>query len=228
MTELEQQKLKKTFLYKHGITLLALSTAIPIGGSAFINILPKPLHNKYYTALYGTDYAKISANSLKNMPKWLIMMHTSAGVAALVFYTAQFSSSLRKKYFKIHKQIGYVGMASAFTVGVSGLIWSYKYASYGVTQTLPTFVSSVGICFSVLKSLQAKRINNDIKSHIKWNIRTFEFFGFSISVRLLWMPLVHILGMNAHDLMQTTFWGGLLANVMIGEYVNQAYIDQLF
>lgn len=141
-------------------------------------------------------------------------VYTSIFLVALGWM--QFSSYIRKKHQKLHKNIGkfYIVIILLFS-GPSGLIMSY-YANGGIFSQLAFIILSIlWMLFTYLSFHYAKKL--DFRKHQKFAVRSFALTLSAISLRLFKFIIVFLFHPPPMDAYRIVSWLGWTFNLVVAE-----------
>lgn len=142
--------------------------------------------------------------------------HVYTSIFLVAFGWIQFSSFIRKKYQKLHRNFGklYILIILLFS-GPSGLIMSY-YANGGIiSQTAFVILSVLWILFTYLSFHYAKKL--DFKKHQQFAIRSFALTLSAISLRLFKFIIVFLFQPFPMDTYRIVSWLGWTFNLLLAE-----------
>ena len=142
--------------------------------------------------------------------------HVYTSIFLVAIGWMQFSTYIRKKYQKWHRNIGkfYILVILLFS-GPSGLIMSY-YANGGIfSQTAFIILSILWMLFTYLSFRYAKML--DFKRHQKFAIRSFALTLSAISLRLFKFIIVFLFHPPPMDAYRIVSWLGWFFNLLLAE-----------
>ena len=145
-------------------------------------------------------------------------VHVYASFWLLILGAMQFSSWLRKRFSKWHKNAGklYVGII-VFLAGPSGLVMAV-HAEGGTSAKIGfSLLAILWIAFTYLAFKHALR--KKWQRHQAFMIRSFALTLSAISLRLFKLGIVHLFEPGPADVYRIVAWMGWLVNLGIAEWI---------
>ena len=172
---------------------------------------------QYVPLDFDVAFLRIKQDEIQHFHyKIAFFSHVYTSIFLIAFGWIQFSKYIRKKYNKLHKQIGkfYIIIILLF-FGPSGLIMSY-YANGGlISQIAFVILSVLWMLFTYLSFYYAKKM--DFKKHQKFAIRSFALTLSAISLRLFKFIIVFLFQPLPMDTYRIVSWLGWTFNLLLAE-----------
>ena len=172
---------------------------------------------QYVPLDFDVAFLRIKQDEIQHFHyKIAFFSHVYTSIFLIAFGWIQFSKYIRKKYNKLHKQIGkfYIIIILLFS-GPSGLIISY-YANGGLISQIAFIILSVlWMLFTYLSFYYAKKL--DFKKHQKFAIRSFALTLSAISLRLFKFIIVFLFQPLPMDTYRIVSWLGWTFNLLLAE-----------
>ncbi len=151
--------------------------------------------------------------------------HVYTSIFLIAFGWIQFSSFIRKKYSKLHRNFGklYIVIILLFS-GPSSLIMSY-YANGGIISQIAFIILSVlWLLFTYLSFYYVRRL--DFKNHQKFAIRSFALTLSAISLRLFKFIIVFLFQPFPMDTYRIVSWLGWTFNLVLAEIIIVYFLNK--
>jgi uncharacterized membrane protein len=145
-------------------------------------------------------------------------IHVFSALLVLLAGYTQFSGSIRKKYPKVHKQLGWLYViVTVFLAGPSGFIIGL-YANGGLGSRIAFCLLAVlWILFTVMAVIRI--IKKQVVSHRAWMIRSFSLALSAITLRAWKYILVALFHPRPMDVYQVVAWLGWTLNLIMAEII---------
>jgi uncharacterized membrane protein len=170
---------------------------------------------------YDTDVAFLRIKQdVIDVPfyKLAFFTHVYTAVFVLPAGFTQFSSSIRKKFPRVHKYIGWV--YAMVVIGLAGPAGFYMglFANGGLTsQVAFCLLAVLWIYFTGMAIV--KVIRGDIKSHREFLIRSFALTLSALTLRAWKYLLVFLFQPRPMDVYEIVAWLGWIPNLIIAELI---------
>ncbi|MFC4740882.1 DUF2306 domain-containing protein [Flavobacterium ponti] len=151
--------------------------------------------------------------------------HVYTSIFLIAFGWIQFSSFIRKKYSKLHRNFGklYIVIILLFS-GPSGLIMSY-YANGGIISQIAFIILSVlWLLFTYLSFYYVRRL--DFINHQKFAIRSFALTLSAISLRLFKFIIVFLFQPFPMNTYRIVSWLGWTFNLVLAEIIIVYFLNK--
>ena len=115
--------------------------------------------------------------------EFFLGVHVFSGMLALLVGPFQFLSWIRRRFLRVHRFLGAVYIASAFALGLTGLVLA-PTAYTGLVAVLGFTFLDVAMLFSTwmaVRMIVARRIGE----HRRWMIRSFSLVLAGVTLRLM-------------------------------------------
>jgi uncharacterized membrane protein len=145
-------------------------------------------------------------------------IHVFSALLVLPAGYTQFSGSIRRKYPKVHRQLGWLyAVVTVFLAGPSGFIIGL-YANGGLSSRIAfCLLALLWILFTVLAIMRI--IKKQVASHRAWMIRSFALALSAITLRAWKYSLVALFHPRPMDVYQVVAWLGWTLNLLIAEII---------
>lgn len=145
-------------------------------------------------------------------------IHVFSALFVLLAGYTQFLASIRQKYPKLHRQLGWLYvLVTVFLAGPSGFIIGI-YANGGLSSQIAFCLLAVlWIVFTVMAVLTI--VKKQVLSHRAWMIRSFALALSAITLRAWKYILVALFHPKPMDVYQVVAWLGWTLNLLIAEYI---------
>lgn len=145
-------------------------------------------------------------------------IHVFSALFVLLAGYTQFSGPIRRKYPKVHRQLGWLyAIVTIFLAGPSGFIIG-MYANGGLSSQIAfCLLATLWIVFTVLAILRI--IKKRVNSHRTWMIRSFALALSAITLRAWKYILVALFHPKPMDVYQVVAWLGWTLNLLIAEMI---------
>ncbi len=142
--------------------------------------------------------------------------HVFSALFVLLAGYTQFSPAIRRKYPKVHRQLGWLyAIVTVFLAGPSGFIIGI-YANGGLSSQIAfCLLAILWIVFTIVAILRI--IKRQIASHRIWMIRSFALALSAITLRAWKYILVALFHPKPMDVYQVVAWLGWTLNLLIAE-----------
>ena len=155
------------------------------------------------------EYGAVQLDVLASRPV-SEFLHRIGGTILLVTGLLQFWPKLRRERPKLHRAIGYSYIALALSAGASGIYLGVRAPYGGVLETIPAVIFGVALIATTVVALQLAR-QRRFEVHREWMVRSFAFVLGPISMRVYYLPMWSLLGVDELDAMWIAFWLGWLS-----------------
>jgi len=200
---------------------LSLLFLLALGFGAFvfglINVLvPFPIQAAGVAPLSGQAYADEQFGGFARNPM-PIHVHAGIGVIFVAIAAFQFWRRFRNRNLRLHRIMGYVGLACLVALPMTGVACAIIYPFAGTPGIIPNLVWMVAILSCVTASWRAIR-RRDLRGHEAWITRaTAMTVGISLS-RLYQPLLVQVFHMEPHTALAVVFWLGQGEGLIAAEF----------
>ena len=145
-------------------------------------------------------------------------IHVFSALFVLLAGYTQFSSSVRQKYPRAHRKLGWLYvLVTVFLAGPSGFVIGI-YANGGMSSRIAFCLLAVlWIVFTVMAVV--KIIQKQVLSHRIWMIRSFSLALSAITLRAWKYILVALFHPKPMDVYQVVAWLGWTLNLLIAELI---------
>lgn len=138
------------------------------------------------------------------------LLHRIGGTILLASGLLQFWPKLRRERPKLHRAIGYLYIALALSAGASGIYLGVRAPYGGVLETIPAVLFGVALLVTTVVALRLAR-QRRFEIHREWMVRSFAFVLGPISMRVYYLPMWSLFGVDELDTMWIAFWLGWLS-----------------
>jgi uncharacterized membrane protein len=148
------------------VTLLALAVVLVV--SRYLSFDPE------------VYFSEQRANYLQH--EFALGVHVLSGILALVVGPWQFVAAIRRRFVRVHRFLGAVYVASAFALGLSGLVF-VPTAYTGASAVAGFALLDLAMLFTTttaLRMIVARRVAD----HRRWMIRSFALILAGVTLRL--------------------------------------------
>jgi uncharacterized membrane protein len=153
---------------------------------------------------------------------FLTYLHIVPGVLFLVLTPLQFSKKLRSRSLKTHRVMGWIIAASAFTIGITALVMSFKMAIGGGVETAATLSFASYFLFALFKAIYHIK-QKQISIHREWMIRMFAIGLAIATVRPIVGMFFAFSKLGPHQFFGIAFWIGFTLHAIIAEIYIRKY-----
>lgn len=155
------------------------------------------------------DYGEVQLDVLASRPA-SEFLHRVGGTILLAAGLLQFSARLRRARPKLHRMSGYVYVVLALSAGASGIYLGIRAPFGGVAETIPAVLFGVALIVTTVVALRLAR-QRRFEVHREWMVRSFAFVLGPISMRVYYLPMWSVFGVDELDAMWIAFWLGWLS-----------------
>lgn len=150
-----------------------------------------------------------------------IVLHIVFGIAFNLLSPFQFVDVIRARFPKFHRCNGILLVLSAVIVTFTALWMNHYYPSYGGLLKYSGIVAYNIVMLSALYLAIKHALNQNIKNHRLWMMRTVAVGLAPATQRIIIIPLVVIFG---EDIVTDLFiglliWVGLIINLLFVEFI---------
>ncbi|MDB5137866.1 MAG: hypothetical protein JWP37_4469 [Mucilaginibacter sp.] len=149
----------------------------------------------------------------------LTLIHIIPGLLFMLLAPLQFLKSLRLRYPRLHRIMGYIVLACGLVIGTTALTMGFIMAIGGITETLAVAVFGCAFLFSIAKAFENIR-KQEIALYREWMIRVLAI-GLAVSTT---RPIVGIFfatsrftGLTVHQFFGVAFWIAFILHVSVAE-----------
>jgi uncharacterized membrane protein len=147
---------------------------------------------------------------------FLTFLHIVPGILFIVLAPLQFINSIRVKYIRMHRILGWFVATDATIIGVTALVMSFKLSIGGATETSATVVFAVFFLFALFKAIYHIK-KHEMLLHREWMIRMFSI---GLAVALV-RPIVGLFfafsNLSPHQFFGIAFWLGFSIHLIVAE-----------
>lgn len=193
--------------------------ALGIGAFAIglINVLvPFPIQAANVAPFAGQEYADEQFGGFARNPV-PIHLHAATGVVFVVIAAFQFWRRFRNRNLRLHRIMGYIGMACLVILPTTGVACAIIYPFAGTPGVIPNLFWMVAILSCVSASWRAIR-RRDLRGHEAWITRAAAM-TVGITLSRLYQPLlIQVFGMEPHTSLAVVFWLGQGEGLIAAEF----------
>lgn len=143
-------------------------------------------------------------------------VHVFTSMLALLAGFTQFSSTIRKRFCRVHRLVGMVYVAVIlFFSGPSGLIMGY-HANGGFSSQLAFVLLALLWMYFTWMAFDTARKGN-FEAHRKWMIRSYALTLSAVTLRLWKWTIVQLWEPSPMDVYRIVAWLGWVLNIFIVE-----------
>lgn len=191
--------------------------AILVLAYGFFVFLLASITVQYIPLDFDVAFLRIKQEEIK-LPLYQVafFVHVYTSLFLVLFGWIQFSKQIRKRYAKLHRQLGkfYIVIILLFS-GPSGLVMSY-YANGGIFSKIAFIILSfLWMIVTYLSFYYAQKL--DFKKHQKFAIRSFALTLSAISLRLFKYIILLLFYLPPMDAYRIVSWLGWVFNLIIAE-----------
>lgn len=197
-----------------GFVLVCFLAAIGIFVSVLPFIVPHEVHLAVARVLYG-DYVP-QIDRLAEL-SWTNAVHRLGGATWMALTPLQLLPAIRRRWPLVHRWTGRAWVLLTFGAALSGLIFTSLRAYSGAASTIPVLILFVYILISVAQAWRLA-VRRDFAGHRRWVLRTVAAGLSIVSIRVVYLGLYWILGQSVHDAIITSFWMGIIGNLVLVEW----------
>jgi uncharacterized membrane protein len=164
----------------------------------------------------GTEYAneQFGAFARNPMP---IHLHAATGVIFVVIAAFQFWRRFRNRNLRLHRAMGYAGLACLVILPTSGVACAIIYPFAGTPGVFPNLFWMLAILWCVTASWRAIR-RRDLRGHEAWVTRAAAM-TVGITLSRLYQPLlIQVFNMEPHTSLAVVFWLGQGEGLVAAEF----------
>jgi uncharacterized membrane protein len=197
------------------IFLLALGFgALTIG---LINVIvPFPTQAESVAPFAGQEYANEQFGAFARNPL-PIHLHAATGALFVVIAAFQFWRRFRNRNLRIHRIMGYVGLACLVILPTTGVACAIIYPFAGTPGVIPNLFWMIAILWCVSASWRAIR-RRDLRGHEAWVTRAAAM-TVGITLSRLYQPLlIQVFNMEPHTSLAVVFWLGQGEGLVAAEF----------
>ena len=144
-------------------------------------------------------------------------LHIIPGMIALMAGPFQFVSSIRKKFLKVHRNLGKVYVLACTVGGIAGFVIAY-FAQGGWIASLGFMCMASAWLFCTIKAWMSIRQKN-IPVHQAWMIRSFSVTLAAVTLRL-WLPIFMAgFGMEFIESYLIISWLSWVPNLFVANWI---------
>lgn len=145
-------------------------------------------------------------------------VHVFSALFVLLAGYTQFSDSIRQKYPKAHRQLGWLYViVTVFLAGPSGFVIGI-YANGGLSSRIAfCLLAILWVLFTIISVVRI--IKKQVLSHRVWMIRSFSLALSAITLRAWKYILVALFHPKPMDVYQVVAWLGWTLNLIIAEFI---------
>jgi Predicted membrane protein (DUF2306) len=187
--------------------LFLLALGLGAFGIGLVNVLvPFPIQAASVAPLSVPEYADEQFGGFARNPV-PIHLHAGTGVIFVVIAAFQFSRRFRNRNLRLHRIMGYVGLACLVVLPTTGVACAIIYPFAGTPGVIPNLVWMAAIVYCVNASWRAIR-RRDLRGHEAWITRAAAM-TVGITLSRLYQPLlVQVFHMESHTSLAVVFWLG--------------------
>ncbi|MEQ1603379.1 MAG: DUF2306 domain-containing protein [Pyrinomonadaceae bacterium] len=177
---------------------------------------------------YNTDvgFLQIKQQYI-DIDHWRIafFVHVYTSLWVLLAGFTQFSESLRERYPKSHRVIGYVYAADVLLItGPAGLIMGF-YANGGITSRVAFVTLAAGWIFCTGMAVIKAR-NGDCVAHRDYMIRSYALTLSALTLRAWKWSINNSVELPPMDVYRVVAWLGFVPNLIFAEFLIWRYKRQ--
>ncbi len=144
--------------------------------------------------------------------------HVYSAIFTVFVGFTQFSKSVRKKYPKVHKYIGWSYVIIVMCLAAPSGLYIGLYANGGLSSQISFLLLSIfWFSFTLLALLKIRK--KDFISHRKYMIRSYALTLSAITLRAWKYILVVLFEPKPMDIYIVVAWLGWVLNLIIAEYI---------
>ncbi|HVH98505.1 MAG TPA: DUF2306 domain-containing protein [Enhygromyxa sp.] len=172
------------------------------------------MHKRAFDFL-APDYGEAQLDVLASRPA-SEFLHRIGGTILLAAGLLQFSAKLRRERPKLHRVTGYIYVTLALSAGCSGIYLGLRAPFGGVLETIPAVIFGAALIVTTVVALRLAR-QRRFEVHREWMVRSFAFVLGPISMRVYYLPMWSLFGVDELDAMWIAFWLGWLSTWIAAE-----------
>ena len=178
-------------------------------------LLPEALYYQIAKPLYGVTYTQEQMPELSRHP-FQEVLHRLTGAAYMIIGVLQFTPTFRKKYRKLHRQLGRVFILFSLLVGVGGIAMSIFFPFSGLLEALPVALFGTYFLVSTYLAFQYAR-QRRIPLHQQWMVRSFSLALAISTVRVFFSITHHLIEVDHRQLFLISIWIAWILHTSITE-----------
>lgn len=170
---------------------------------------------------YNTDvgFLQIKQHYI-DIDHWRIafFVHVYASLWVLIAGFTQFSESLRRRFPRLHRIVGYIYAFDILLItGPASLLMSF-YANGGATSRIAFVLLAIGwLYFTAMAIIKVRE--GDFEAHREFMIRSFALTLSALTLRAWKWSINNSFELQPMDVYRAVAWLGWVPNILIAEYL---------
>ncbi len=151
--------------------------------------------------------------------KWKLLPHGLAGACALLLGPMQFSDRLRRRFIKLHRVVGYIYVAGAFTAAPFGVYIQWFEERMGGPRTFSAAAAVDAVLWTTTTAIAlAFILRGKVQQHRQWMTRSY-------AVAIVFLEVRVVLGItgweNVRGADEAVVWGCLAFSLLFADIALQ-------
>ncbi len=165
-------------------------------------------------------YFLLAKKEVVNFIPWRLAFYThiTGGLIALAVGPFQFLEKFRAKHLKLHRQLGKIYVAAILFLGGPAGFFMAFFANGGPWADLGFMIMAflwVGTTWLALRAIMKK----DLKSHIRWMIRSYALCFAAVTLRILTPMLSLVFHIKLALILILVAWLSWMINLAVAQLI---------